>query len=107
MNAQHPGRRDDGGRRRMTMKMHVSVLLVLGVSLSMGFLAVAPARPAGPAGSIALVASSAPSATWWVKANALASGAAADLAARSTSTVSVGPTIDGSNERGPQSEPAI
>ena len=73
----------------------------------MGFLAVAPARPAGPAGSIALVASSAPSATWWVKANALASGAAADLAASSTSTVSVGPNIDVSNEPGPQSETSI
>jgi len=106
MNERPPGRHGDGGKR-MTMKMHLSVLLVLGVTLSMAFLAFAPTRPASPAAPIASLASPAPSPTWSGKANALASVAATDSAVSSASTVSVGPNIDVSNEPGPQSETSI
>ena len=92
----------------MAMKTSVSVLLVLGVSLSMGFLGVASARSASPGAPIASAASTAPSPSWWGKAAALASVATADnLAASSRSTVSVGPNVDVSDEPGPQSETSI
>jgi hypothetical protein len=92
----------------MAMKTSVSVLLVLGVSLSMGFLGVAPARSASPGAPLASAASAAPSPAWWGKATALASVAATDnLAASSRSTVSVGPNVDVSDEPGPQSETSI
>src|SRR5437016_6349895 len=92
----------------MAMKTSVSVLLVLGVSLSMGFLGVASARSASPGAPIASAPSTGPAPAGVGKAAALASVATTNnLAASSRSTVSVGPNVDVSDEPGPQSETSI